>query len=378
MTPTPTPTKTRVRGPRRRGARDLVCLLTVLSCLPYLTLKAVWICGGEVGIPAGSVLLDPDHAAVLRAANALTLLMDAAVIALALLFTRPWGRRAPVWLPVLPAWLATGLLAPIVVGLPLTLGLDAAGAGGAAGEQAAEDGRFLADWVFGLVYGGFTVQALALGALFVPYVRERWGHLWRGRTGDLRHGATGPALRAAALGALLLSVLPLTTNALWAGGATVGLSAGAAADADAGLYARSAGNVLFLLAAVGGLLTLARPRGRRGGGAGGSTDRAGGTAGGGGARLAVPLGLAWTGSGATACWGGWMMLGALAVGEAAERPTPLMSLTYAVQMTVGLVVVTAGAHLLAERAARSPEPFSASARAEGVPHGAGGGVRRTG
>ncbi|WP_327702216.1 hypothetical protein OG530_10290 [Streptomyces decoyicus] len=66
--------------------------------------------------------------------------------------------------------------------------------------------------------------------------------------------------------------------------------------------------------------------------------------------------------GAPACRGGWMMLTTLtaiatATATAAatatdpKLPTPLMSLTYAVQMIVGTMVVVAGAHFFAEREA---------------------------
>ena len=114
-------------------------------------------------------------------ANVLTILMDGAVIVLALLLTRPWGRGVPAWLLAVPMWAATGLLAPVMAGYPLQMLVRAFG-----GSASGGDGEpFLHAWVFAVVYTGFIVQGLALGALFVLYARDRWGRLWRGRMWDL-------------------------------------------------------------------------------------------------------------------------------------------------------------------------------------------------
>jgi hypothetical protein len=68
----------------------------------------------------------------------------------------------------------------------------------------------------------------------------------------------------------------------------------------------------------------------------------------------VPLGLAWVGSGAAACWGGWLTLASLGgVEDIADRPTPLMNLAYAGQMLVGFLVAAIGVYYFAERSARA-------------------------
>ncbi|MGG2465327.1 hypothetical protein ACO0M4_37165 [Streptomyces sp. RGM 3693] len=70
--------------------------------------------------------------------------------------------------------------------------------------------------------------------------------------------------------------------------------------------------------------------------------------------LPAPLTATWIGSGALACWGGWLALTALPLPAGDPRlPAPPMSLTYAVQMIVGMLVAVAGAHFFAERAART-------------------------
>ncbi|NYV76049.1 hypothetical protein HW445_17295, partial [Streptomyces sp. UH6] len=145
-------------------ARRLLRATAVVACLPYLGLKAAWIAGSRVGIPDGSALLD--HRVTMAVANGLSMLLDSGVIVLALVLTRPWGRRVPALMLALPAWVATGLLAPIMAGYPLQLVARAFAGGVATGADARRE-PFLHEWVFAVVYAGFIVQGLALGALFV-------------------------------------------------------------------------------------------------------------------------------------------------------------------------------------------------------------------
>ncbi|GAA3503584.1 hypothetical protein GCM10019016_106940 [Streptomyces prasinosporus] len=317
-------------GPALSRSRRLLRAVAVVACLPYLALKTAWVAGRHVGVPAGSVLLD--HPAETAVANVLTILMDGAVIVLALLLTRPWGRGAPAWLLAVPMWVAAGLLAPIMAGYPLQLLVRALGGSGA-GTSGGADEPFLHAWVFAVVYTGFIVQGLALGALSVLYARDRWGHLWRGRMGDPPAGTTGAAQRAVAVAAAVLALFPLALRTVWACGGTTGLSAGAAADRGSDFHVLEALYAVHLLAAVaGGLLLAFRPAPAL--------------------PVRVPLVLAGIGSGAVACWGGWMAAAALpAPGNPADRPTGPMLLTYAGQVIVGLLVATVGARFLAARSA---------------------------
>ncbi|MFJ8466766.1 hypothetical protein [Streptomyces swartbergensis] len=304
--------------------------VAVLSCVPYLGLKAAWIAGSHLGIPEGSSLLD--DRLTMAVINSLSVLLDSAVIVLALVLTRPWGLKVPAWLLAFPVWVATGLLAPIMAGFPAQLVVRAFGGGGA--ESPGRD-AFLEEWVFAVVYSGFILQGLALGGLFVLYARDRWGHLWRGRLWELPVGGVGPAHRALATTAAVLALLPLTLHVLWACGGTAGLSEGRAADRGGDFHVLEAVYVLFLVSAVAGGLLLAFRRGRA-------------------LPVAVPLGLAWVGSGAVACWGGWLTLASLGgVEDIADRPTPLMNLAYAGQMLVGFLVAAIGVYHLAERSARA-------------------------
>ncbi|MER5835632.1 hypothetical protein ABT116_33595, partial [Streptomyces sp. NPDC002130] len=215
-------------GPGR--TRRVLRAVAVVSCVPYLTLKAAWIAGSHIGIPAGSALLDDRLA--MAVINGLSVLVDSGVIVLALVLTRPWGLRVPAWLLAFPVWVATGLLAPIMAGFPAQLVVKAFGGGApSAGREA-----FLDEWVFAVVYTGFIAQGIALGGLFALYARDRWGHLWRGRVRELPAGAVGPAHRALAVAAAVLALPPLTLHALWACGVSAGLRDGRAAERGGEFY----------------------------------------------------------------------------------------------------------------------------------------------
>ncbi|MET8688836.1 hypothetical protein ABZV77_31960 [Streptomyces sp. NPDC004732] len=302
--------------------------VSVAACVPYLALKVAWISGSRPGIPDGSPLLD--HRALMIFANGLTVLMDAAVIVLALLLTCPWGLRTPAWLLAAPMWAATGLLLPIVAGFPLTQLAGVFDGGGSAGSGGPAE-PFLHEWVFGVVYVGFIVQGLALGALFVRYARARWSHAWRGRVGDLPPGP-GRGARTAAVTAAVLALLPVTLHLLWACGSTTGLAPSRARDLTQDARILEALSALYPALAVTGALLLAFRWGRA-------------------LPVGVPLALGWLGSGAVACWGGWLLLGSLtAIGDAMNRPTGAMLLTYAVQMIIGAIVAVLGTRFLRQRA----------------------------
>lgn len=321
-------------APVHPRTRTVLRALAIVACLPYIVLKAAWVWGSHLGIPDGSSLLD--HRTTMIVANSCSVLMDGAVVVIALLLTQAWGRRVTTWLLVLPMWVATGLLLPVMAGYPLQLLVQALG-----GEitSSAESARpFLDQWVFAVVYTGFIVQGLALGALFALYAKDRWGHLWQGALRDLPTSPTAPALRACAVAASLIALIPGTMHLLWAAGSTAGLNEALIAESNGGSHVVDAVDVLFTAAAVAGVLLLAFRRRSA-------------------LPLRVPLALAWGGSGAVGCWGGWMGLAALSgVDDIAHRPTAAVVLTYAVQMLVGTLVVAMGAYFLTERAAGARPP----------------------
>ncbi|MEU7055511.1 hypothetical protein [Streptomyces sp. NPDC046197] len=315
-------------GPTR--PRRILRAAAIVSCLPYLGLKTAWIAGSRLGIPKGSSLLE--HPTTMVVANGLTVLMDASVVVLALVLTRPWGLRVPAWAPAFPVWVATGLLAPIMTGFPLQLLVKILG-GTVNKSSGTGQGPFLDEWVFGVVYTGFIVQGLTLGTLTLLYARDRWGHLWRGRVRELPAGLIGAAQRLFAAAVCLLALLPLTLHLLWICGSTAGLAAGRAAERTSDFYVLEATDICFLLAAVCGAWLLAFRRGRP-------------------LPVKVPLALAWVGSGVLTCWGAWLSLASLTgVDDLADRPTQLMNVLYADQMIIGVLVAALLAHFFAERSA---------------------------
>lgn len=329
LAPTPAPA---AATPVTTRSRTVLRTLAIVACLPYIVLKAAWVSGSHLGVPDGSSLLD--HRTAMIVANSTSVVLDSAVVVLALLLTQAWGRRVPAWLLALPMWVATGLLLPVMTGYPVQLVVRAVGGG----TSPTDAGRpFLDEWVFGVVYTGFIVQGLALGTLFALYAKDRWGHLWQGTLRDLPDSPTAPALRACAVGASLIALVPGALHLFWASGSTAGLNSARIARRTGDYYALEAVFALFVAAAVAGSLLLAFGRSAL--------------------PLRVPLALAWGGSGATACWGGWLSIASLSsVDDIGEQPTATMVLIYAVQILVGTLVVTMGTYFLAERAAGTRPP----------------------
>ncbi|MEJ8634211.1 MULTISPECIES: hypothetical protein [Streptomyces] len=301
--------------------------VAIVACVPYVTLKTAWMAGSTIGIPEGSVLLG--NRATLGLVNGVTVLMDSAVVVLALLLTRPWGLRVRTWLLAFPLWVAAGLLSPIMAGFPLQLLVSAFG-GTTSADTAAEP--FLDDWVFGVVYGGFILQGLALGALFVRYARRRWAVLWQSRLRDL---PAAPSARAAAAAGALAALLPAVMHLLWMCGATLGLSARRIDERATDFHVLEGVRLAFVLTAVAGALLLTFGRHRASS-----------------LPVKVPLGAAWVGSGALAAWGGWLLLASLMPqDDRFNRSTGLLPLTYAVEMIAGVLLIGAVVSQLRRRGA---------------------------
>ncbi|MEU9374636.1 hypothetical protein AB0D94_12820 [Streptomyces sp. NPDC048255] len=306
-----------------RGAWRLVLGAVALAAtVPYLALKTAWLAGSRVGIPAGSVLNEPGL--FFTVANSVTLAMDACVLLLVLVLTRPWGIRVPSPLLSVPVFVATGLLTPILTGFPGQLLIRALGGGPDPAVEAARE-PFLDPWVFTVVYAGFTVQGLALAGLFVPYARERWGGRWRGVLGERQASPTGVVAAAAAVAGTMVAAVYL----YWAFGGTAGVNAAQVAQwsPEAGLV--SAIHAAGALAAGAGALFLARG-GRR--------------------RARGPVAVAWTGSAMAASWGLYLLIASSGGKfEEATETTTVMYLTYAGQMVTGLLAATVLSRYLTSR-----------------------------
>lgn len=237
--------------PHTSRAQRVLGYVAVVGILPYLLLKLAWTAGVEIGVTEAGIM----QPAQMRLANALTAGMDLVAVLVVLALTHSWGLRLPAWLVVFPAWVGTGLLAPIAVAFP-AIGAQLATHGAANG---------LAPWVTPVVYTSFAWQGITLLGAFALYARARWPHAFSGRASG---GIGAPGVTGAVL-ASVIGVVQLV-QAL-----------------DSGLPVGTRGitlveGVLACCGVVGAVLL--RTEGR---------------------VLRVPVVLLWTGSAALFAWGAW-------------------------------------------------------------------------
>lgn len=315
--------KTRSQGPRVRRLGTAAAWVAAVSCLPYLIIKLLWTFDISLGITDQSVLDSPGW----MAGNALMALIQLAALALIVTLTRPWAHRVPAWLLLFPAWVGTGLLFQVVVGV--LIGVFASGG------SSLSTGAFQ-PWVFAVVYASFAVEGAALAVAFACYVQGRWGQLLSERTAEvLARGRLGArswpeahiAGMAEAVAAMAVAVA--VVFGYWAAGGSLGLSDAAP---QAGWVLQASGAAWAVIAAVG-LLGLAGRWGHQ-------------------TRFWLPVALTWIGSGALAAFDGLMLTlnRLLMFGAAASEPG--WSVTDTVLLTkvlVGLLAAAVG--VLAVRAA---------------------------
>ncbi|MFE1171103.1 hypothetical protein [Streptomyces sp. NPDC058773] len=309
-----------------RRLTTLLGRVAVLACLPYLTLKLLWVLGFDTGV------VDTHRVgrATWIAANVVTFLLDAVAAVVAHTLTRPAGLRTPAWLLTFPLWMASGLLIPLLTGL--AGGSVTALVTGLPNPLAAGD--WLAPWVYGVVYGGFTVEAVTLLGAFALYAHQRWGGLLRRPLHALPDTGTRAMQRIFLLPAAVLLAALGTVHVLWGAGSPLGT---AAADVAARtVISRASEWAAGLLSLVGaaGLLLLVLP---------GPLPRL---------RVRTPLALAWCGGAAAFACGGCLWLGQAVtdglVRGASTVPEGLPGLVGALELCAGLVVLCAGSFALCE------------------------------
>ncbi|MFJ5230980.1 hypothetical protein ACIQBJ_13925 [Kitasatospora sp. NPDC088391] len=306
--------------PRRERLRRRLGLAAVIACLPYLGLKLLWVCGVDVGVVDRSRL----GVGAWAVANLLTFLMDATAALIARQLARPGGPRMRGPFLALPMWVASGLLAPIMIAVPLQ---TLAGLFRGQGLLGKPDG-FLEPWVFGLVYGGFLVEGVALLGAFALYAHDRLGPVLDAPVRAFARRVPGGVRTAVAVAAGLLAVTAAVRIA-WASGAEFGLSAVQVAGANrSSLRLVEAVQGVLALAAAGGLAVLARGRA--------------------GTRVRVPLVAAWVGSATAFGWGGF--IGGLGAFPTGRLPTAIATAVCLAEAAAGFLVVGAGLAALGGRA----------------------------
>ncbi|MFD7639453.1 hypothetical protein ACFV4P_02245 [Kitasatospora sp. NPDC059795] len=193
--------------------RTALCAGTIVATLPYLALKIAWVAGSGIGVHG-----DGMHSGAMIGANLATVGMDAVAAVLALALARPWGRRIPGWLLVLPMFVATGLLAPIAFVAPVAAVVGAFTGGITSSDQGQD---FIEGWVFAMVYGGFGLQAIGLVGGFVLHARERWAPVFALRLRDLPVGPADGVRRLVVVGVAALGLVPVAIQLCWAFGSHV-------------------------------------------------------------------------------------------------------------------------------------------------------------
>jgi hypothetical protein len=156
----------------RINVQAVALTLAVLATLPYLTLKLLWLGGSTVGV-TDSAGLEEMHSARFVAGNTITLLLMVLAAGFVVALTRPWADRVPAAVVFVLGAGATGLLAPILLGMPLGIALQAV----LDGEVKPDTDTGLAPWVFAIVYSGFGLLGVAMAVLVVAHVLRRWGAL---------------------------------------------------------------------------------------------------------------------------------------------------------------------------------------------------------
>lgn len=232
MTTTAVPTTFPAPGIGRRA----LGWAAIAGTIPYLALKAAWLSGGTIGA-RDPAFLDDRSITVL---NGVTFAMDLVVIALALALTQRWGRRLPALPVLLPAWVGTGLLLPMVLAILPATALSMVTAAGPAGRP---DQPF-EPWVQPMVYGGFAWQGVFLLFAFALYARDRW-------SGAVEDSGTAPAavaplLRAVAGGGAVMAALSAGLHLLSGVLADDAIAAGVE-TVHAGLAVAGAAGVLMLV-----------------------------------------------------------------------------------------------------------------------------------
>ncbi|MGW7363082.1 hypothetical protein ACWGI8_06520 [Streptomyces sp. NPDC054841] len=308
----------RIPAPSLTRRRRRLARLAVVACMPYLTLKLLWVLGLNVGVNDMGGISKAQWIAV----NVVTFAMDGIAALIAHTLTRPGGLRVRAWLILFPMWVATGML--VVLMLTVPLGLGAIAVTGAENPAASND--LLQPWVFGVVYSGLIAEGLVLLSAFALYADERWGDLLRTRVRELTDpaGTRGMQQVLTAL-ALAFLVLAGSVRVLGGLGAEFGMNAGW--TDSRGAVGRTKDLIQGIAALVGaaGLYALVFRRW-------------------GAARVRVPLAMAWTGVGAAFSSSGWMDFAAVS----APPGGALLGFVNTAELIAGLLVLCVGCFALTE------------------------------
>lgn len=134
---------------------------TVIAVMPYMLIKIAWTFG--LFLPTEEM-----GEADWRAINATTAVLAAVGILLATAFVRPWGERLPAWLIVIPVWVGTGLLVPMLLLAPVL------GPAAMSRDEQAEASTDL--WAYEQTFVMISLVGVGIGLplALAGYARARW------------------------------------------------------------------------------------------------------------------------------------------------------------------------------------------------------------
>jgi hypothetical protein len=221
-----------------------------ISVTPYLLIKIAWTFG--LFLPYKS-MGDLNW----RAINATTAVLALVGILLGMAFIRPWGERLPAWSVILPVWVGTGLLVPMVLLVPV-LGPAAVVRNKASGatQTWAYEQLFVIVSLVGI--------ALSLPIALAGYVKARWPEALGGpidcgdRPGHTRQ-LQAPLAGIVAVGCVLLGL----TKVFWALGGAIGIDPARLDHRDLWWHLLTLSTGVWSLAGAWGILVLTSRRGSR-------------------------------------------------------------------------------------------------------------------
>ena len=221
-----------------------------IAVTPYLLIKVAWTFGillpdARMGEPGW------------RAINATTALLALVGVLLGLAFSRPWGERLPAWLVLVPVWVGTGLLVPMVLLAPV-LGPAAVARDRAAGAAPTWSIEQL------LVVVSLVGVGVGLPIAFAGYAKARWpqalgGPLDAGDAPGHTRRLQLPLARLVAVGCVLLCA----TKLYWTLGGTIGIDPGRLEGRDLWWHALTLSMGVWSLAGAWAILVLSTRRGAR-------------------------------------------------------------------------------------------------------------------
>lgn len=221
-----------------------------MAVTPYLLIKILWTLG--LFLPTEQ-MADTSW----RIINAVTAVLAAIGIFLALAFCRPWGERLPAWLVALPIWVGTGLLVPMLLIAPVL------GPAAMIRDQEAGAADF---WVYEQIF--VMISLFGIG-IFLPlalagYVMARWPEALSGTTAYKESPGNTLRLqiilaRLVASGCILLGIIKM----FWAVGGSFGIDPASMGERDVWWHLLSLSASVWSFAGAWGILVISSRRGSR-------------------------------------------------------------------------------------------------------------------